>query len=209
MREAHQILERILALFVRYGIRSITMNDIARELGVSKKTLYSDFKDKEDLINQVIDFDISQSRIFLDELHQSEIDALQEIYQVNSRIHSYRSRYSPSFYYDLKRYFPDVYRRWIQDKRQNMYGLITKNLRKGKKEGLYRMEIREHIIARLYMARIEMLDSNEIIEEHETLSAEFMQEIFFYHLHGICNEKGLKILSQLKENIANHQVKQT
>lgn len=209
MREAHYILERVLALFVRYGIRSITMNDIARELGISKKTLYSDFKDKQDLINQVIDFDMSQSREFLEKLDQSDIDALQEIFQVNSRIHAYRSRYSPSFYYDLKRYFPDAYSKWIQDKRQNMYGLITKNLRKGKKEGFYRMEIREHIIARLYMARIEMLDNSEIIEEHETLSAEFMQEIFFYHLHGICNEKGLRVLSQFKENVENHQVKQT
>ena len=209
MKEASHILDRILALFVRYGVRSITMNDIARELGVSKKTLYSDFKDKEDLIKQVVDFDKSQSRHVLDELYESELNALEEVYQVNSRIHSIRSCYSPSFHYDLKRYYPDTYRSWIQDKRQNMYDLITKNLRKGKKEGLYREEIREHIIARLYMARVEMLDSNEIIEEQETLSAEFMQEIFFYHLHGICNDKGLKKLAQLKENIENHQVKQT
>ena len=209
MKEASHILDRILALFVRYGVRSITMNDIARELGVSKKTLYSDFKDKEDLIKQVVDFDKSQSRHVLDELYESELNALEEVYQVNSRIHSIRSCYSPSFHYDLKRYYPDTYRSWIQDKRQNMYDLITKNLRKGKKEGLYREEIREHIIARLYMARVEMLDSNEIIEEQETLSAEFMQEIFFYHLHGICNDKGLKNLAQLKENIENHQVKQT
>jgi AcrR family transcriptional regulator len=209
MKEAYDIQERVLALFVRYGIRSITMNDIARELGISKKTLYNDFKDKEDLIKQVIDFDKSQSRKFLDELYESEINALEEIHRVNSRIHSYRSRYSPSFYYDLKRYFPETYRKWIQDKRQNMYDLITKNLRKGKEEGFYRMEIREHIIARLYMARIEMLDSSEIIEEHETLSAEFMQEIFFYHLHGICNEKGLKVLTEFKESIENHQVKQS
>jgi AcrR family transcriptional regulator len=202
------ILDRILKMFMRYGIRSITMDDIARELGVSKKTLYHDFEDKNDLIERVINFDMMQSRKFLEEVHRTELDAIEEVFKVNARIHEDRSRYSPTFFYDLKRYFPEFYRRWLEDKRQNMFGLIVGNLRKGKQEGVYRKEIQEEIIGKLYMARMEMLDSSEIIDGHQTLSAECMQEIFIYHMHGICNGDGLQTLAEFKEKSNNQQVKE-
>lgn len=208
MKDENRILERLLSLFMRYGMRSITMDDIARELGVSKKTLYHNFEDKNDLINRVIDYDMGQSRSLLEELSKSDIDAIQEIFLVNNKIHQGRSRYSPTFYYDLKRYYPETYRRWLNEKRKSMYELIVGNLQKGKQEGFYRREIHEHTIGRLYMARMEMLDSSEIIEGHESLSTEFMKEIFTYHLHGICNENGLKTLSSLKDEAEDQQVKE-
>ncbi len=205
MKEEKYILDRVLMLFMRYGIRSVTMDDIARELGVSKKTLYTNFRDKNDLIKRVIAFDRSLSRKFFEKVYEPNSNAIQEIFLVNSRIHSFRSRYSATFYYDLKKYFPGVYRSWIKDKRQNIYKLIIENLQKGKQEGFYRKEINDQTIGSLYMARMEMLDSSEIIKEHESHSNEFMREIFTYHLHGICNEKGLKILSELEEKMENRQ----
>jgi AcrR family transcriptional regulator len=199
MKEEHHLLDRVLSLFRRYGIRRVTMDDIATELGISKKTLYHHFRDKDDLISRVIDFDMDQSRIILEEVYQSGKGALEELFLVNQKIHKVRACYSPNFYYDLRRYSPEIYRRWISDKRQNMYGLITQNLQKGKQEGVYRQEIDESIIGRLYMARIEMLDSNEIIEEIDSRSSNFMKEVFSYHLHGICNQKGLEILSMFED----------
>jgi len=205
MKEEKHILERVLSLFIPYGIRSVTMEDIARELGVSKKTLYTDFKDKDDLIRRVIDFDSTQSREFYEEVYHSDFNAIQEIFSVNSRMHSFRSRYSATFNHDLKRYYPEIYRSWIHEKRENMYKMIVENLRKGKREGIYRKEINEQAIGSLYIARMEMLDNNEIIQAHNSRSDEFMKEIFSYHLHGICNENGLKILSQFKEKMENRQ----
>lgn len=195
-------------MFMRYGIRSITMDDIAREMGVSKKTLYHDFEDKHDLINQVIDYDMLQSRKFMEEVHRMDLGAIEEIFHVNGRIHQNRARYNPTFYYDLKRYFPDTYQRWLDEKRQNMIGLITGNLQKGKREGIYRKEIHEHSIGKLYLARMEMLDSNEFIDGYQSFSNEFMKEIFTYHLHGICNEHGLKFLYELNDKSENQQVKE-
>ncbi len=135
MKDLNYILEKVLALFKRYGTRSVTMDDIARELGMSKKTLYQEFADKDELINRVIDFDMEQSRVFLEEVQQSDSNAVQELFMVNRRMHSVRSLYSPTFYFDLKRYYPEIYQRWIEEKRSNMYNVITENLRKGKLEG--------------------------------------------------------------------------
>lgn len=200
MKDLNYILEKVLALFKRYGNRSVTMDDIARELGMSKKTLYQEFKDKDDLINRVIDYDMEQSKGFLEGVRQSDSNAVQELFIVNRRMHSVRTLYSPTFYFDLKRYYPEIYQRWIQDKRSNMYTVITENLRKGKQEGIYRADIDEHIIGRLHLARFEMLEANDIIEEHERLSKDFIQEVFIYHLHGICNEQGLKLIALERDN---------
>ena len=87
-----------------------------------------------------------------------------------------------------------------------MYSVITENLRKGKQEGVYREEIDEHVIGRLHIARIEMLEGNDIIEAHERLSRDFIQEVFIYHLHGICNEKGLKLLTLERDSFKQQTV---
>ncbi|MDX2431579.1 MAG: TetR/AcrR family transcriptional regulator [Bacteroides sp.] len=206
MKDLNYIFEKVLALFKRYGTRSVTMDDIAHELGMSKKTLYQEFTDKDDLINRVIDYDMDQSKGFLEEVRQSDSNAVQELFMVNRRMHSVRTLYSPTFYFDLKRYYPEIYNRWIQNKRSNMFTVITENLRKGKQEGIYRPEIDEHIIGRLHIARIEMLEGNNIIEEHERLSNDFIQEVFIYHLHGICNEQGLKIIARERDNFNQQKV---
>jgi len=120
---------------------------------------------------------------------------------VNDQIHSTMSSHNPTFYYDLRKYVPDVFKRWMEHRRRTMYDLIIQNMRKGKKEGLYRSDLDEHIIARLYMARMEMLSDNEIIKDQESVSLKFIREIFIYHLHGICNAEGLKYLALQKDRI--------
>jgi AcrR family transcriptional regulator len=202
------ILEKILSMFTRYGIRSITMDDIARELGISKKTLYHGFEDKNDLINRVIDYDIIMNRKFMEELNRTDFDAIEELFYVNERIHQEGFSYSPTFYYDLKKYYPETYDRWLEEKRENMFGLIVGNLQKGKQEGVYRKEIHEHTIGKLYMARMEMLNSLEVSDVLQTITPEFMQEIFIYHLHGICNDQGLKTLAEYMKNSDKQQVKE-
>jgi AcrR family transcriptional regulator len=202
------ILEKILSMFTHYGIRSITMDDIARELGISKKTLYHEFEDKRDLIRRVIDYDILANRKFLEDVHRANFNAVEELFYVNERIHQDRINYSPTFYYDLKKYYPETYRRWLDEKRQNMFDLIVGNLQKGKREGVFRTDIHEHSIGKLYMARMEMLSNHEISDVLQTITSEFMQEIFNYHLHGICNERGLNTLAELREKSEQQQVKE-
>ena len=195
------MLGNVLAMFSWYGIRSVTMDDISRELGVSKKTLYQQFSDKDDLINRVIDYEMILRSASLDKLASIYTNAIDELIQVNGLIHSTMSSHNPTFYYDLRKYFPDVFKRWMEHRRKGMYDLIIQNMRKGKKEGFYRSELDEHIIVRLYMARMEMLSDNEIIKDQESVSLKFIREIFIYHLHGICNAEGLKYLALQKDRI--------
>lgn len=194
-RDKDDLLANVLAMFSRYGIRSVTMDDISRELGISKKTLYQHVVDKNDLIDRVIDYELIQSRGFIDRLTGSDLNAIDELIQVNTQMHSLLSSHNPAFSYDLKKYYTEVFRRWMHERRQRMYELIMRNMIKGKQEGLYREELSEHVIARLYLARMEMLKDNELFDE-ESDSVDVVREILIYHLHGICNAEGLTYLTQ-------------
>jgi len=205
MLDKQQILERILGMFMRYGIKSMTMDDIARELGISKKTLYQDFKDKRSLISEVIEFDLLLNKQLRDQVLLPRLGAIEEFHLINSRIHFIRSRYSETFHWDLKRYFPDTYQTWVSNRRRSVYKLITDNLKKGKKEGVYRREIKEQVVGNLYVIIIETLESSDLLDDHESLSGDFIKEMFYYHLHGICNQSGLIELSRWSSENRNTQ----
>ena len=174
------------------------MDDIARQLGMSKKTIYQHVKDKGDLIHRVIDLDMELNRDFIDGLDASGGNAIEDLVTINEQMHRQRRHLSPTFYYDLRKYFPALYRRWMADKRSHLYELIVANIRKGKSQGLYRKELNGEVIAALYVSRMERLGKEDAMEEPDLVSDEFIREVFIYHLHGICNRKGLEYLEQKK-----------
>jgi len=194
--EQEHILNKVLSLYSKYGIKSVTMDDICRELGISKKTLYQLVEDKLDLINRVIDYEMDLYRKATDKMKLKGLNAIEELIHVNRRVQTTHTIHSPTFYYDLKKYYPDIFSRMIAHKRKRMYELTRENLEKGIQEGLYREDLNPHMIARLYMARIEMMNNHDLIDEEESGSLAFIREIFIYHLHGICNEKGRNFLRE-------------
>ncbi len=186
-----RILNSALQLYSRYGIKSVTLDDLCRELGMSKKTLYQFITDKKDLIRKVVDFEISIQHKTYEKMVSAEINAIDELLFVNRQIHENQGIHNPVFYYDLRKYYPDIYQNWMKYKRARMFELIHRNLEKGIAEGLYRKDMDAAVISRLHMARAEMMYSSDIIDNKEFSTSHFINEIFRYHIHGICNEDGL------------------
>ena len=196
-----RILNSALALYSKYGIKSITLDDLCRELGISKKTLYQHIHDKNDLIRKVIDYEISLQQKSMEKMFRSEINAIDELIYVNSMIHENQSIHNPTFYYDLKKYYPGIYAEWLDYKREKMFEMIHRNLEKGISEGLYRNDLDSIIISKLHMSRTESMHTSEIIDEKELSTSRFVDEVFSYHIHGICNEKGLAYYYSKKEQL--------
>lgn len=197
----HILLEEVLSLYSRLGIRSVTMDDISRQLGISKKTIYQQIVDKEDLVRSVVEYENSLSHKLTEQFRESGINAIDQLIEVNGVMHAARTKHSPTFYYDLKKYHPKIFADWIRKKRERMYSLLIRNMVRGKKEGLYRADLNHHIIARLYLARMEMLNSTDVIEDEEIKSMDFFREILIYHIHGICNSRGLDYFYLHKEQL--------
>lgn len=195
-KELQDILEKVSLLYRKYGIKSITMDDVAKELGISKKTLYQYVSDKEDLVQKVVEHIRYCNFSTMRQKSDNKLNAIEDLVEVNRHINEVMKDHSPAYDYDLKKYYPDIFRSLMSARRKLMYESMVANIRKGKKEGLYREELDEEIIAKLHLLRIENLQESEIFNEEEMHSTKFFKELFVYHIHGLATERGIRILEE-------------
>jgi TetR/AcrR family transcriptional regulator, cholesterol catabolism regulator len=197
MDEKHgNFLLRVYELYNRFGIKSVTMDDVARELGISKKTLYECIEDKSELVKHVMQMVYRYHGEKLQEITSKGMNAIEELFEVNRYMTQMIKEQNPTLGYDMQKYYPELHKELMDEQRRRMHDAIKANLIKGIEEGLYRKEMNIDILSRLHMTRMEYRYRNDGYGLTEMDSHSVMQEIFIYHLHGIANEKGIKILNE-------------
>jgi len=197
MENARELYIKVLDLYKKYGIKSVTMDDIARELGISKKTLYNLVSDKKELVEKVILQEFDDVKECFNRVFEKEgINAIEQLIEVNIFMRSQLKYRSSSLDYDLKKYYPDLHHKISEKKQQEMYQSVLDNMKKGKSEGIYREELNEEIIAKLYVTRIIHAHESSIISIEDFIAPEAYKEYFVYHIRGIANQKGIKILEK-------------
>jgi len=194
--KTHEIIKKVSELYNKYGIKSITMDDVSGQLGISKKTLYEHFSDKSELVLKVIEFISREREDQFCQYKKQAGNALEELLNIYRFYLQIMKEINPSFEFDLKKYYPEIYSKLKQMRRDKMLEATLENLKKGKKEGLYRNEIREEIITRLQLLRVESLSDTDLFTQDELYSKEFVEEMFFYHLYGILSAKGITYLNE-------------
>ncbi len=188
-----EIAEKVCKLFREFGIKSVTMDDIARHLSISKKTLYEYFADKKDLVKGVMESNARSKTIDFSIPQKKKINAIEELfYYYNVQVEMIRD-HKPSFIYDLKKYYPELFDHFHQAKRKRILESVETNLKKGKKEGLYREDVDESVIARINLMRIEGIMNSGTFSFEEMVSPDFFSKIFKYHVYGIVSDKGREI----------------
>lgn len=193
---AKEYIVRINTLFKKYGIKSVTMDDVSRELGISKKTLYAFFKDKSDLVEQVLKLEFEEKSCSIKESMLNKANALEELFEYYKLQIRMLSSQKLNFIYDLKKYYPSLFEKFNIYKKELMFNMVKENLKRGKDEGLYRKDLNEDIITRLHIARIESLRSSELFSHEELISPLFFAEVFKYHVYAIASNKGRKIIEE-------------
>lgn len=190
-QEFQNIIEKVSQLYEQYGIKSVTMDDVARELGMSKKTLYNYVSNKDDLVSHYVEYVTDQRRCNVEEIQKQDLNAIEELFEVNWHVIQMLKHYNPSTDYDLKKYYPQHYLKLREIRQNNMLQAVKENIARGKKEGLYRQELDEDIIARAHVSRIENSFANELFDISEMISWRFIREMMVYHVRGIANDKGV------------------
>jgi AcrR family transcriptional regulator len=192
--ELSTILRHVGGLYRKYGIRSVTMDDVSHELGISKKTLYQYVKDKDELVKIVVELELSSQHDKFLASCKENLNAIEEVAEIALCVNYMLKEYSAVTEYDLKKYYPDLYKNVRRVRRDHILKFIMDNLIKGKNEGLYRKNLDVDILSKLSLSYIDSMFENEIITITEFLDPKFFMEYFIYHLRGIVNDKGLKIL---------------
>jgi len=198
--EINNILQRIYCLYQKYGIKSITMDDVARELGISKKTIYENFTDKNDLVNKVYEFEHELSIQHFIDLSTKEENAIQGLFLVINFMDEMLKTYNPAVDYDLKKFYPEVFEKKRKRMIDGMYEKIYNNLLRGIKEKLYRSDMDPELIARLHVSRVVSVITSDIFTVEEFTSHATRRELLVYHIRGIATEKGIKILEKELQN---------
>jgi AcrR family transcriptional regulator len=200
-KELENILQRVGELYTKYGIKSITMDDVARELGISKKTLYQYVVNKSDLVSKVLDYLLDQKNCDFKDLLSKDLNAIEELLEVGVYIIKSIKDYNPSTQYDLKKYYPELYTKFHDVRKERMHQAILINIEKGKEQGLYRTELDNEIIAKIQTSRFIHMSSDEFFDRDEMLKPQYVMELFIYHIRGIANNKGLEVLEKTLEKI--------
>lgn len=192
-------LKRVEEIFLRFGIKSLTMDDIARELGISKKTLYQFVENKDDLVLRVVQQHIEAEIVQKNCLHLEAPDAIEEILAVIRHVQGEMQRIKSNILFDMQKYHRDAWDVMREYQRGHMHRMVRENLERGRQEGLYRTDFDLDIIARLHVAEsFLMLDEDWFPRPPYSLETLF-REYLLYYLHGVVSEKGLQ---QLKAKLS-------
>lgn len=190
METSSKIFIKAEEMFMRYGAKSVTMDDISKALGISKKTLYQYVDNKVDLITKIITFYIKRENEVMIQLREKAKDAIEEIYLISQHVDKHLRFIQPVAMYDLKKYYGAQWEmmRTLNDK--FIYNIIKENLEKGIKEGLYRKDLNIDIIAKLYVSRIDTFIDPKIFPYEKYNRVELHHEFIKYHLHAIVSNNG-------------------
>lgn len=182
------ILEGAIKLFKQYGLRSVSMDDVAGSLGMSKKTLYQFVENKDDLITRSLDYLIQKTTIV--EIEKNEnLNAIDVLLEISRIVRAETVEINPVVKFDLYKYYPAIYNSTLSKKREMIYHDLLANYKKGVYQGLYRGDIDIDLVAKLYIKNLMEMHDPEYI--NAPLSKIF-HVMFDTHIRSIVNKEGLE-----------------
>lgn len=198
-----KILNKALDLFLTFGFKSVTMDDIAKELAISKKTIYSHFSTKLKLVTATTFYAFDQINSGIGTICTLNKNPIEEIYLVRSLLMKQLKGEKSSPQYQLQKYYPKIFETLKQKQFESINQCISCNLKNGIDQGLYRKEIDIEFITRLYFNGVMGLKNVELFPLNKFSNPYLMNSYLEYHLRAITTEKGLKILNEIKNNEKN------
>jgi AcrR family transcriptional regulator len=194
------VKEKAKELFFRLGLRSVSMDDIAKQFGISKKTIYEFFDDKNAIVDAVVQELVTSHEHVFRTSRQNSKDAIDEVIKQDTGVSLLCRSARPSFFYQLQIYFPRAWKR-VEEYKSQMHNFINANLRRGKQERLYRADIDVMLISDLRMHQVVNVFQPHLLSGHN-LSADYLAgEFTRLYLYSITSGKGRELLHKYLDEI--------
>ena len=196
MTDKKYIAQQSAHLFKNYGIRSNTMDDVARELGISKKTLYQHVEDKEELIRLVVEAEKHHVTQHINQSLRDSVNAIEALIRINIFIVRFLQGINPAAVNDLRKHFKPIHQEAKEEFQALFYGVIKQNLVSGKQNGLYRDDINVDFITQLHTDRINKMQESDGLWGPNAASPDIIKEMTNYYIRGLITEKGESVLNK-------------
>lgn len=197
MDPKERILVKSHELFNRYGIRSVSMDDIAAQLSMSKKTLYQYYTDKDELVNAVFDVVLGINRSKCLECSKKGENAIHEVFLSFDMVEEMLKTMNPSLLFDMQKYHPSAFKKFDEFRNGFLYKIIRANLERGIREELYREDIDTDVLSR-YRLHSVLLSFNPDVFTGKNNPAYIEQQVLECFLYGVATLKGQKMISKYK-----------
>jgi AcrR family transcriptional regulator len=194
-----RILKETGVMFFQHGIRTITMDDIAASLGISKKTIYLYYHDKSQLVKSFTDAELKSQERDMQDIQKKSHDPVEEIINIMTYLENFFNRVNPAVFYDLQKYHPLSWNSFKTFKEKYVIGFVEDNLKRGIQQELYRRNLKTNILARLRIEQVEMGFNTDVFPQDKFNMTEVQLTLIDHFLHGIVTIKGYKLIEKYKK----------
>lgn len=191
-----RILNAASELFFKYGLKNVTMDDIAHELGMSKRTLYQAYKTKRDIVETITKKFLTNHENEYESLVTEAKDGVEELLKLMENLNYIFEHLNPRMIFEMQRHFSEAWQKFKEHKYHYVLSKIIDNLNRGVQENLYRKDIQVEIIGRMRLEQIQIA-LDPMVFPHEKFSIkEINRQLLLQYLHGITTLKGHKLINK-------------
>ncbi len=198
MELKEHILIQADSLFCQFGIKSVTMDDIAKHLGMSKKTIYLHYNDKNTLVVELMRSKMENQVCVMNDCVNNAADAVHEVFFAVTQMQELLSKLNPMLFYDLQKYHREAWQYFVTYRENKLYWVIHNNLKRGIDEGYYRKEINIDILTSMRIGQIDNVFNQTSYPTNKFSIVQLMTEITEHFLYGICTLRGHKLINKYK-----------
>ncbi len=196
MEIREKIIERASELMMQFGIRTVTMDDISRDLGISKKTIYQYFKDKKELVNRITSLHLQlEEERFVSTVTQSE-NSVHELILVSQCLRESMKDMKMSLMNELQKFYPDAWIKYEDFKQGVLRDSIIRVIERGQKEGYFRKEVDPFLIATMRIEQVQSFIMMNLYPKEKYTLYNVQLQLFDHFIHGLFTIEGHKLFNQ-------------
>jgi AcrR family transcriptional regulator len=195
-----RIREKAKELFLRYGIRSVSMDDIANQLGMSKKTIYQYYTDKNELVDAVVGEEVLDMQHDCMKCGENAKDAIEEIFLTVDQVVEQLSSMNPMVLYDMEKFHIRAYQRFMEHKNKFLLQVIRKNLEWGVKDGLYRPDVDVDVISKFRLESMMIPFNIDLFPPSRYKLSEVTKSVIEHFVYGVASLKGHKLILKYQQH---------
>lgn len=206
MEIKERIKQKADELYRRYGIKSVTMDEIASQLGVSKKTIYQSFDDKNELVDAVFEEMLNYNKSCCRDSRIQAQNAVHEVFLAMDNLQEIMVNMNPSILFDIERGHPNTFKKFVEFKYHFLFEIMKKNIERGIKEEIYRSEMNADIIAKVRLEMMMLPFNEELFSKNQYSLVHLQQQLVEFFLFGMVTPKGYKLITKYQKDRQKKQV---
>jgi AcrR family transcriptional regulator len=199
-----ELIEPIKELFYAYGLKNLSMDDLSNKLGISKKTLYTFVKNKEELVEKVFLDEESEIMRMSGEIDKYPVNAIEKLLKISQLVNEETKRINPMISFEMKKYYSRIFEAYVERKRRFVFEGMKINIRQGIEEKIYRDDINIDLVATIYLNSFVELHNSDICKILDINFIQFFEVLFENHIRAISTPAGLAYFESRKKEITDY-----